>query len=158
MVGRASARSIADPDVSCAFMPSTLDLSDLQLAVMRVLWDKGEASASDVQRALHRSRGLAITTVSTLLTRLERRGLLSHRVDGRTFVYRAKISERDVRRSMLSSLVDGLFRGDASAVVSQLLAARDVTEGDIDRIQELVEDAKRSAPPERTTKEVKRER
>ena len=139
-------------------MPSTLDLSDLQLAVMRVLWDKGEASASDVQRALHRSRGLAITTVSTLLTRLERRGLLSHRVDGRTFVYRAKISERDVRRSMLSSLVDGLFRGDASAVVSQLLAARDVTEGDIDRIQELVEDAKRSAPPERTTKEVKRER
>jgi predicted transcriptional regulator len=125
---------------------------------MRVLWDKGEASASDVQRALHRSRGLAITTVSTLLTRLEKRGLLSHRADGRTFVYRAKISERDVRRSMLSSLVDGLFRGDASAVVSQLLAARDVTEGDIDRIQELVEDAKRSAPPERTMKEVKRER
>ena len=158
MVGRASARSIADPTSPRAFMPSTLDLSDLQLAVMRVLWDRGEASASDVQRALHRSRGLAITTVSTLLTRLERRGLLSHRVDGRTFVYRAKISERDVRRSMLSSLVDGLFRGDASAVVSQLLAARDVTEGDIDRIQELVEDAKRSAPPERTTKEVKRER
>ena len=139
-------------------MPSTLDLSDLQLAVMRVLWDKGEASAADVQRALHRSRGLAITTVSTLLTRLEKRGLLSHRADGRTFVYRAKISERDVRRSMLSSLVDGLFRGDASAVVSQLLAARDVTEGDIDRIQELVEEAKRSAPPERATKEVKRER
>jgi predicted transcriptional regulator len=139
-------------------MPSALELSDLQLAVMRVVWDKGEASASDVQRALHRSRGLAITTVSTLLTRLEKRGLLSHRADGRTFVYRAKISERDVRRSMLSSLVDGLFRGDASAVVSQLLAAGDVTEGDIDRIQELVEDAKRSAPPERATKEVKRER
>ena len=62
------------------------DLSDLQLAVVRVLWDKGEASAADVQRALHRSRGLAITTVSTLLTRLEKRGLLSHRADGRTFV------------------------------------------------------------------------
>ena len=139
-------------------MPSVLDLSDLQLAVMRVLWDRGEATALDVQRALHRSRGLAITTVSTLLSRLEKRGVLSHRAEGRTFIYRAKISERDVRRSMLSSLVDGLFRGDASAVVSQLLSARDVTDGDIERIQELVEDAKRSGVGERSTKEVKRER
>ena len=139
-------------------MPPVLDLSDLQLAVMRVIWDRGEASAADVQRALQRSRGLAITTISTLLTRLEKRGVVSHRVDGRTFVYRSKISEREVRRSMLSSLVDSLFRGDASAVVSQLLSARDVTDGDIERIQELVDDAKRGALPERAAKEVKRDR
>ena len=51
-------------------------LSDLQLAVMRVLWDKGEASAADVHRALRHSRPMAITTVATLLARLEKRAML----------------------------------------------------------------------------------
>ena len=124
-------------------MPPDVELSDLQVAVMRVLWDRGEATAAEVQRALRRSRGLAITTVSTLLSRLEKRGLVEHREEGRAFVYRAAVGEPEVRKSMLGTLVRGLFAGDPTEVVSQLLSSRDVGPDDLARIESLIEEAKR---------------
>ena len=118
-------------------MPLDADLSELQLDVIRVLWKRREASAAEVQAALE-DRDLAITTVSTILSRLERRGVVAHRSEGRLFIYRALVSEPDVRRSMLGSLVDSLFSGDPAAVVSQLLAARDLSAGDLDRMRKLI--------------------
>ena len=123
-------------------MPVETDLSDLQLSLMRVLWDRGECSAADVQRRLGKSRPLAITTVGTLLTRLEKQGLVKHRTDGRAFLFRAAVSEGDVRRRMLSGLVRNLFRGEPTEVVEQLLSHRDVSPGDIERIEALIKQAK----------------
>ena len=131
-------------------MTAASALSDLQLAVMRVLWDKGQAPASDVQRALKRTRPMAITTVATLLARLEKRGMVKHHAEGRTFVYKPKVSEGDVRRSMLAGLVENLFRGDPAEVVQHLLSSSDVSAGDISKIRELVDEARRSS---RATKE-----
>jgi predicted transcriptional regulator len=125
-------------------MEPVTDLSDLQLAVMRALWRRGEASAAEVQAALAPERDLAITTVSTLLTRLERRGVVSHRSEGRLFLYRATVSEPEVRRSMVGTLVDSLFAGDPAAVVSHLLDAHDVSPGDLDRIRDLIEESRRT--------------
>ena len=104
-------------------MGKATELGELQLAILRVLWKKKEASAADVHAALGGRRDLAITTVSTILTRLERRGIVSHRTVGRTFVYRPTITEASVRSSMLRSLVDSMFSRDPTAVVSQLPAA-----------------------------------
>lgn len=123
-------------------MGETHELSDLQLAVMRVLWTRGEASAAEVQAALADERDLAITTVSTLLTRLEKRGVVRHRSEGRLFIYRATVSEPDVRRSMVGSLVESLFAGDATALVGQLLASQDLSPGDLDRMRELIDERK----------------
>lgn len=130
-------------------VPPVADLSDLQLAVMRALWDAGEASAAEVRRALSRSRPLAITTVATLLARLEKRGVVAHRALGRGFVYRATVPEREVRRSMLAGLVRNLFRSDAGAVVTQLLSARDVSPGDLAKIRELLAEAAPAKPRRR---------
>lgn len=127
-------------------MPPDNSLSDLQLLLMRVLWDRGECSAAEVHRALKASRPLAITTVATLLARLEKRRLVSHRADGRTFIYRARVSERDVRGSMLSGLIRNVFRGDPAEVVGHLLSERDVSPGDIERIEEMIETARRTTP------------
>ena len=136
---------------TCSLAPVTLSpprtetgFSDLQLAVMRVLWDRGESSVADVHRALRRTRPLGVTTVATLLGRLEKRGVLTHRTEGRTFLYRTTVSELHVRRRMLSGIVRNLFRGSPGEIVQQLLAERDVSHGDIERISELVEDARRS--------------
>jgi BlaI family transcriptional regulator, penicillinase repressor len=125
-------------------MEPATDLSDLQLAVMRALWERGEASAAEVQATLAPERDLAITTVSTLLTRLERRGVVTHRSEGRLFLYRATVSEPEVRRSMVGTLVDSLFAGDPAAVVSHLLDAHDVSPGDLDRIRDLIEESRRA--------------
>jgi len=119
------------------------ELSDLQLAIMRVLWDKGDASAADVQLALQRSRPLAITTVSTLLARLEKKGVVAHRIDGRTFVYRARVSELEMRRKAISGVIRSLFRGNPSEVVGQILSERDVSDADLARMRSMIEDARR---------------
>jgi predicted transcriptional regulator len=125
-------------------MDPATDLSDLQLAVMRVLWRRGEASAAEVQAGLAPARDLAITTVSTLLTRLEKRGVVTHRSEGRLFLYRATVSEPEVRRSMLGTLVDSLFSGDPAALVSHLLDARDVSPGDLDRMRAMIDESRRA--------------
>jgi len=89
-------------------------LSDLQIAVMRVLWRQGETSVTDVAAVLAEERGLKYTTVATLLTRLEKRGVVGQRRDGRQLVYRALASEPQVRRSMVADLLGSLFGGRAS--------------------------------------------
>jgi BlaI family penicillinase repressor len=122
-------------------MTEATELSELQLAIMRVLWTRKEASAAEVQAALA-ERDLAITTVSTLLTRLEKRGAVAHRSEGRLFIYRAAVEEPDVKRSMLGSLVNSLFAGDATALVQQLVDSRDLSPGDLDRIRALIRDGK----------------
>ncbi|HZF73134.1 MAG TPA: BlaI/MecI/CopY family transcriptional regulator [Gemmatimonadaceae bacterium] len=123
-------------------MAASPELSDLQLAIMRVLWDKREASAAEVQAAMQRSRPLAITTVSTLLGRLEKKGAVSHRADGRTFVYRARVSELDMRRKAISGVIRNLFRGNPSEVVGQILSERDVGEADLARMRAMIKDAR----------------
>jgi predicted transcriptional regulator len=127
-------------------MPSTVELSDLQLDVVRVLWRRKEATAAEVQAALDSNRGLALTTVSTLLSRLEKRGVITHRSEGRTFIYRATVTEPEVRHSMLDSLVDSVFRGDPTELVSQLLSAKDLSPDDLDRIRVMVEAARNQRP------------
>jgi BlaI family transcriptional regulator, penicillinase repressor len=119
-------------------------LTGLQLSVMRALWERGEASIADVQKALLPERVLAQTTVATLLSRLERRGVVAHRVDGRQYIYRATVAEPEVRRSMVADLTDALFGGDPAELISHLLASREIHPGDLDRVRELIEAKERS--------------
>ena len=113
-------------------------LSELQLDLMRVLW-RGEASVADVAAEMARRRGLAHTTVATLLTRLGRRGLVEARRDGRQLVYRALVDESQVRRSMVGGLIQSLFRGDPQALLAHLVSENDVESGDLARIRALLE-------------------
>jgi BlaI family penicillinase repressor len=112
-------------------------LTPLQLAVMQVLWAHDEAAVAFVQKAL-RGRALALTTVATLLTRLEQRGLVAHRVDGRQYIYRARVSPADVRQSVTRDLLGSLFHGDVTAFVTQLLDARDLTAEEIADLKRLI--------------------
>lgn len=117
-------------------------LTELQLSLLRVLWERGEATVIEVQEALAPERRLAQTTVATLLSRLEKKGLLDHRTEGRQFVYRAVVSEQEVRRAMVdefSGLADELFRGDVAALVSHLLTAQEVAPDDLARVKALIE-------------------
>jgi predicted transcriptional regulator len=122
-------------------MSETHQLTALQLSMLRVLWDRGEATVTDIWEALHEERGLAQTTLATMLSRLERRGVVTHRTQARQFVYRALVTESEVRHSMVSELTSRLFEGDVPALVSHLLTAQDVSPGDRNRIREMLQDA-----------------
>jgi predicted transcriptional regulator len=123
----------------------TTSLTDLQLAIMRVLWDRDEATVLEVQERLRPDRDLAQTTIATLLSRLEKRGVIAHRLDGRQFVYRPLVSEQDVRRSMVSELTTLLFDGSAAALMSHLLRSRDIDPGDLDRVKRMIAEAERDS-------------
>ena len=120
-------------------MTPPLELSELQLAVMRVLWQKKKAAVTEVQEALKAERDLALTTVATVLTRLEKAGLVAHRASGRHYLYRPLVSEEEVRRSMVSVLAERLFEGDVAALVSHLVNAREIEPGDLARVRQLIE-------------------
>jgi predicted transcriptional regulator len=72
--------------------------------------------------------------------------VITHRSEGRTFIYRATVTEPEVRHSMLDSLVDSVFRGDPTELVSQLLSAKDLSPDDLDRIRVMVEAARNQRP------------
>jgi predicted transcriptional regulator len=118
-------------------------LTPLQLAVMQVLWARDDASVADVQKAM-RGKRLALTTVATLLTRLEQRALVAHRVDGRQYIYRARVSPGDVRQSVTRDLLGSLFHGDVTAFVTQLLDARDLTREEIADLKRLLRTKERA--------------
>jgi predicted transcriptional regulator len=119
--------------------PSTAtQLSDLQLSVMQALWQRGEATVVEVQSALEGSRGLAMTTVATLLSRLEKRGLVAHHNEGRVFIYRAAVTEQDIRRHVVTRVADRLFRGDVTELVCHLLRVRDLAPEDLERVKALI--------------------
>ena len=113
-------------------------LTDLQVAIMRVLWDRREATVSDIHEALLAERGLAPTTVATLLSRLEKRGIVKHRSASRQYVYYPAVSEREVRRSMVSDLAERLFDGDVAELVSHLLSEREMSAGDLEKVKDLI--------------------
>ena len=119
-------------------MPESHQLTELQLALLRTLWQRGEATVADICEALRPERALAPTTVATLLSRLEQRGVVSHRVESRQFVYRPIVSEDAVRHSMLSELTEQLFDGDVAELVSHLLSAREISSGDLDKVKDLI--------------------
>lgn len=114
-------------------------LGDLQLAIMRILWRDGEATVRQVQEALAPSRPLALTTVATMLTKMEGKGVVGHRAEGRRYVYWPLVSQRQVRRSMVRRLTEGLFAGDALAVVSHLLSERDIPADELAELKRMIE-------------------
>ena len=115
-------------------------LSDQQLAFMRVLWTHDGATVGDVKRELAEAgHDLASTTVATVLGRLVKKGLVSHRSVGRHFVYSARVSENEVRRSVLRRVTSGLFGGDVTALVSSLLDTTKVGEDELEEVRKLLD-------------------
>lgn len=119
-----------------AKVPGDIALSELQIAVMRVLWLRGEASVAGIADVLAAERGLKYTTVATLLTRLEKRGVVEQRREGRQLIYRALTSEPQVRRSMVADLIGSLFGGDARALVAHLVSESEIAPRDLERVRE----------------------
>ncbi len=113
-------------------------LADLQLAIMHVLWDKGEATVSEVREALAADRPLAYTTVGTMLTKMEAKGHVTHRVEGRVNVYKPCHERETVSRSMISDLASRLSRGDVTELVCHLLDECDVTREELTQLKKLI--------------------
>lgn len=130
-------------------MSDPRQLGGLQLAILRVLWSRGEATVSEVHEALREERGLAPTTIATMLSKLEKRGLVVHRVEGRQFIYQACHAEDEVHRSLVSEFVERAFLGDPAALLNHLLMECDLGPDDLHRLREMIAEQRRSAGVDR---------
>lgn len=115
-----------------------MKLSGRQLAIMRVLWDRGEATVAEVQASLDIEKPLAYSTVATVISRMEQKGLVAHRVEGRMHHYRATVSEDQFGDSMIGEIVERVFGGSPAELVSHLLTTEQIDAEELDRIKQLV--------------------
>ncbi len=118
-------------------------LGDLQLQILKVLWDRREATVAEVHAGLPGGKDLAYTTVATMLRKMEARGLVGHRSEGRSFVYEARVAEHEVSHGMAEHLVERLFEGSLTDVVSHLLRTRDVSRSELAELEKLIAERRR---------------
>lgn len=122
-------------------MQETVGLTALQLSILNVLWERGEATTQDVWASLTEIRPLALTTVATVMSRLERKDVLAHRREGRRYVYRATVTRSEIRRLKVRELTEHLFGGDSTALVRHLVQADEIDEEELARMRALLDAA-----------------
>ncbi|HEX3746774.1 MAG TPA: BlaI/MecI/CopY family transcriptional regulator [Bryobacteraceae bacterium] len=115
-------------------------LTDAELRLMDVIWDKGSATVSEVAEALPKDLGLAYNTVLTTLRILEEKGYLHHtkRDDARAFVYRAVVGRNEAGRNAVRYLVSRFFRNSPELLVLNLLEDEDLSDKELARIRKMV--------------------
>ena len=91
-----------------------------------------------MHEALRPERALALTTIATMLRKMEDRDLVSHRLEGRQFVYRAAVEEGEVRRNAVTDVVERVFAGDASAMVNHLLREGEFDPDDLADLKRMI--------------------
>jgi BlaI family transcriptional regulator, penicillinase repressor len=115
------------------------DLGELQKAVMEIVWELGEATVNQVRDKLARRKRLAYTTVLSVLQKLDKSGWLTHREEGRAYVYVPTKSRRDAGRSSLRQFVKRVCGGDPIAAFQHLLDDEDLSATDLAELRKMID-------------------
>lgn len=114
-------------------------LTEVELEMMRVLWDLGAGTVSDVQGRLSADRKLAYTSVSTMLRILEQKKMVTSRKEGRGHVYEPSVAREDYGRASVRNLVDKVFGGESVAMVRTLLDTEGLSREELEELRRLIE-------------------
>ena len=124
--------------------PGKNGLTRLELKIMQVIWRRGASTVSEVQNEL--DPALAYTTVQTMLNIPERKGKLERELQGRAYMYRAKVSEEKAVGQSLRDMIDRMFGGSSEELVMSLLKSRQI---DAKRLAKLTEKFSKTAEEEK---------
>jgi BlaI family penicillinase repressor len=113
--------------------------TDAELAILRVLWERGPSTVRQVHEVLARERPAGYTTALKLLQIMTEKGLVRRDESGRTHVYHAKSSEEQTQRQLIRDLLDRAFGGSSSRLVMQALAAKRASAEEIVEIRRLLD-------------------
>jgi predicted transcriptional regulator len=116
-------------------------LTDAELRIMNVLWERGEATVADVVKALARRKPLAYNSVLTTTRILEKKGYVAHRQEGRAFVYRPVVDRDAVRRSTIKHVLSRLFDDSPELLVLNVLESESLDAGEIERLRRRLDEA-----------------
>lgn len=113
-------------------------LTEAELRLMEILWEKGRASVAEVVEALPREVPLAYSTVLTTLRILEQKGYLHHRTQGRAFIYQPVVDRGKARRSALRHLVERFFDNSPELLVQHLLEQKALGREELQRLKRRI--------------------
>jgi len=114
-------------------------LSKGEMEVARALWDLKQATVREVFESFPDSRGIDFTTVQTYLRRLEKKGYIKVRLEGRTRVYSPRVKPRTVIRETVDDLVDRLFAGETFPLMQHLIEDRNISRDDLDTLKSMLD-------------------
>jgi predicted transcriptional regulator len=118
--------------------------TDAELAILRVLWDKGPATVRQVHEAMAGDRDTGYTTTLKLMQIMAEKGLVTRDESSRTHVYAARVSRDRTQRQLVNDLIDRAFGGSAAALVLQALSAQPTSEEELSEIRRLIDDYRRN--------------
>jgi predicted transcriptional regulator len=118
--------------------PAAATLTPHELDIMKLVWDRKEATVRDVYEALRARRRIAYTSVLTMMNVLERKGHLRKRAEGRSFVYQAARPRGQVLRAMVREFVERVFGGATEPLLVHLLEDRKLTRRDLEALARRV--------------------
>jgi predicted transcriptional regulator len=118
-------------------------LSEAQLEIMNVVWDRGQCSVADVLEVLLQRRQVSRNTVQTMLIRLEEKGWLASRIEAGSLIFRSPIDRQEAQQHVISKVVDNVFDGSAEGMVLALLGSRKLDAAELERIRKLIANAKK---------------
>lgn len=113
-------------------------LTDQELEIMKVVWDRETVTVRDVYEALLEKRKVAYTTVMTMMNILEQKGHLEKSQEDRAYLYRSTKSRNQVIRGMVREFVNRVFNGSAEPLLLHLVEDRKLSEKDIDEVRALI--------------------
>ena len=119
-------------------------LGEREMEVMQLLWDRGSATAAEVQEAIPDE--LAYTTVLTILRRLEAKGYICREEEGRAHRYYPAVEPEQARESALQRLTRGLFEDSTELLLTHLLTREKLSDEQLRRVKEMVRDLERGEP------------
>ena len=119
--------------------PATPRPTDAELAILRVLWQRGASTVRQVHDELLRERPTAYTTALKLLQIMTEKGLVRRDVTDRTHVYHARYSEEHTQRQLVRDLLDRAFGGSSSKLVMQALNTKRATSEELTEIRRLID-------------------
>lgn len=119
---------------------SMINWAELQLAIMNVLWQRGEVTVHEVIADLTGERTPAYTTILTVLTNLTKQGMVTHeaRPGKRMFAYRASVSREEIQAGITNELIERLYEGQPELLVMQLLQTHSFEENTLKEITKLL--------------------
>jgi BlaI family transcriptional regulator, penicillinase repressor len=119
--------------------PASENPTELELLILKILWDRSPLPVRDVRQALAEAgREAAHTSVITTLNTMTRKKLLSRRRDGKAYLFSPRVEQQAVRQRMLGDVVDRLFDGSAAAVMLSLFDRDDLDPAELSQLRQFI--------------------
>ena len=118
--------------------PKTPTLTEQELEIMKIVWERDRATVRDVYESLLERRKIAYTTVMTMMNILEQKKYLRKSAEDRAYIYRPSKPKKQVIKGMVREFVDRVFNGSAEPLLVHLIEDRRLTNKDLDEIARMI--------------------